>query len=584
MKLQPCFIGIFTNKASQSYEISVITKEQEHTFNLEFASTPTYELLTEDIENYIQANQLKIIACGLEKNTDQEFIDFLWLRLDATPVYFPIHDGEQNISLYLAQKIRDEFEQDRGLFIHNLKIDAKNKVHSTRLTTMQPYYVKDTENIFYKLGSAADTFKARKKKAIFINATPRGGGVAIMRHAMMRLYDLQNLHISWHVLQPNQEAFVITKKKFHNVLQGVNPPDVYLTNEDKKIYNTWIKQNYEFFKPLIKDTDYIVIDDAQPSGLIPFIKKDFPTKKIIFRSHIQIDTERLVNKEEPISITWDFIWNENQVKEADIFVSHPVESFVPSDVPKDKLIYLHPSSDYLDGLTKKIHPHDAKYYLDIFNYTLEQDEQTPLDVNRPYIIQIARFDPSKGIDDVLTSYVKLLEKLKHHGNAEKPQLVIAGHGSVDDPEGIPILQSIKYKLESSDFAECKNDIKVARLPSNDQVLSTLMQGAHVYMQLSHREGYEFNITEALNKGIPCIIYNAGGMPLQIIPNKNAYKIEIGDTEKVADHLYELFINPKLRIEMAKNAKELVSYKQFTPFVALKWLEIFNGLEVENPTI
>jgi trehalose-6-phosphate synthase len=42
-----------------------------------------------------------------------------------------------------------------------------------------------------------------------------------------------------------------------------------------------------------------------------------------------------------------------------------------------------------------------------------------------YIIQVARFDPAKGIPDVIESYAEFRRRLaKHHPHIEAPQLVM----------------------------------------------------------------------------------------------------------------------------------------------------------------
>lgn len=43
----------------------------------------------------------------------------------------------------------------------------------------------------------AKTVKERNKSIAFFSATPRGGGVALMRHALLRYFDLQGVDCSW---------------------------------------------------------------------------------------------------------------------------------------------------------------------------------------------------------------------------------------------------------------------------------------------------------------------------------------------------------------------------------------------------
>lgn len=53
----------------------------------------------------------------------------------------------------------------------------------------------------------------------FFNATAQGGGVALMRHALIRLFRLLNIDIKWYVPKPDATVFRITKNN-HNLLQG----------------------------------------------------------------------------------------------------------------------------------------------------------------------------------------------------------------------------------------------------------------------------------------------------------------------------------------------------------------------------
>lgn len=55
-----------------------------------------------------------------------------------------------------------------------------------------------------------------------------------------------------------------------------------------------------------------------------------------------------------------------------------------------------------------------------------------------YICQIARFDPSKGIPDLIKAFLEFRNKLDETDSAPidgAPQLIIMGHGSIDDPDG-----------------------------------------------------------------------------------------------------------------------------------------------------
>ena len=392
-----------------------------------------------------------------------------------------------------------------------------------------------------------------------------------MRHALIRLYALLKVDVKWIVLTGTSEVFNITKKKIHNVLHGVATHDIMLNRKDKLIYNEWIKESFDKLKNLLAELDVVIVDDPQPSGLIPLIKKNYPNIKIIYRSHIQIYS-RLIDKGEPQNkTTWDFVWA--NAKLADIFISHPIKRFIPKDVPNEKVLYLPATTDRLDGLNKKIRSFDKKYYYDIFNSILTKSDLKPLDLKRPYIIQVARFDPSKGITDVLESYRKFRKLLFKSGVPDKkiPQLVIVGNGANDDPEGMPIYQEVRHTIEMDTFKKFKDDIKVARLPHNDQLLNTLLDGASVALQLSHREGFEIKVTEALMKGVPVVAYKTGGIPLQIKNEETSFLVTQGKTSDVAEILEKLYHDKKLHEKISFAAKNNIDDNYLTINSAYRWL-------------
>lgn len=95
-------------------------------------------------------------------------------------------------------------------------------------------------------------------------------------------------------------------------------------------------------------------------GLIPLIKKTRPEVPIIYRSHIEVRSDLVAQKGSPQEEVWSYLWN--YIKHADVFVSHPMESFVPKSVSLEKLAMMPASSDWLDGLNKVLREWDLRYY------------------------------------------------------------------------------------------------------------------------------------------------------------------------------------------------------------------------------
>ncbi|MEX2405357.1 MAG: glycosyltransferase [Candidatus Paceibacterota bacterium] len=526
-----------------------------------------FEYISRWLKKRASHEGFKYIGAGLSGEGDlHNLASLLWLENDIVTFVRPNGISEENCAR-LAVYAREHFKDDETLVV-DVEKDCCVSVHD--LVSREAYESISTPEEIEALDTLTEKFKGKKIR--FISATPRGGGVALMRHAHIRLLHLWGVDASWHVLEERADAFLITKTKFHNVLQGVAKNGTELTERDIEVYQGWMRENAELLEDTITDADVIVVDDPQPSGLIPFIKEKNPDAKIIYRSHIQIVSELTDVSGTPQNRVWNFIWKFAQ--QADLFVSHPIPDFVPENVQKDDVILTPPTTDPLDGLNKPLSDEDMEYYFKLFDKILIEANQKPLDHSRPYVIQVARFDPSKGIPDVLEAFSDVYREFEE---GEKPQLVIVGHGSVDDPDGIPIYNLVMELLES-EYEELAEDVKVARLPHIDQLLNVLMCGSKVALQLSHREGFEVKVTEALMKGKPLISYNAGGIPLQMKGGVTGFVVEeIGDTESVGKHLLDLLTDEALYDRMSTSAQKFARRDVFTMAGVISWLFLANHL-------
>lgn len=142
----------------------------------------------------------------------------------------------------------------------------------------------------------------------------------------------------WHryIPKPNPKVFRITKTN-HNILQGVADPDERLDEDRQNQMTEWATYNARRYwlnegGPLAKGgADVVVIDDPQMPSLIPLIKEQRPEVKIIYRSHIEVRSDLIGLEGSPQAEVWKYLWD--RIKLADVFISHPVDKFVPSQVP-----------------------------------------------------------------------------------------------------------------------------------------------------------------------------------------------------------------------------------------------------------
>lgn len=550
--------------SKDTLEIAEVSRESTHEYKSERLVKQLHEGVVSYLKNEAKRRNSKYIAVELSGHHSlRDLIPRLWLQEDIVTFLADHSDGR-----HVTETVKDITANFSEKNIVYVQVEPSNEVQVSELIDFKDYETVtesgDLEQILY----LAKQYKG--KKLSFFSATPQGGGVALMRHALIRLYKLLGVDAHWYVLIPNSDVFLVTKTKFHNVLQNVAAEGTELTEDEMDLFDKWSSENAAKFEKVFVESDVIVIDDPQPSGLIPHIKKINPKVKIIFRSHIQIVGKLASTEGTAQRKTWNFIWE--RIKEADLFVSHPIKEFIPVDVPKEKIVYMPATTDPLDGLNKPLSETQIAYYMKLFNqHLLVYEGQTPLDLHRPYMIQIARFDPSKGIPDVIESYREFREMLKKYDKKEIPQLVIAGNASIDDPDGVPVYNATLDLLRSHTYRDLAGDVKIARLPHIDQMLNALLRKSHVVLQLSTKEGFEIKVTEGLMKGKPLIAYRTGGIPWQIEEGVNGFLVETGGTTQVAEHLYDLFTNEELYQKMSQAASSFANKDYLTIPNAINWL-------------
>ncbi|KAK2759436.1 hypothetical protein FQN54_002914 [Arachnomyces sp. PD_36] len=599
---------------SSSAEIAVTVRDS--TYLLEFLR---HEFNSESPEA-LEQSMVECIISGLRKYETKYMEKFLgivfpeeltnrcprlcpkvWRELDIVP--FVMHDSGDRSWADLRQDTMDEYNLDERSeavartcirffapnrnpllevgFKGNVEVDA---AFHARLATAEDYQHTVAPWTWDGVTKYADDLKSRNVKIAFFSSTPQGGGVALMRHSLVRFAQAIGVDIKWFVPKPRRGVFRITKT-CHNILQGVSKPDERLTPEQKQILLDWLCENAQRYwlrkgGPLMPPSeggaDVIVIDDPQMPGLIPLIRKVTPDRPIIYRSHIQIRSDLVATPGSPQEDTWNYFWE--SIQSASLFLSHPVKSFVPHTVPPEKVGYLPASTDWLDGLNKPLTDWDMGYYGAIFNAKCKEVGMPTIDYpSENYFVQIARFDPSKGIFDVLKSYALFHKHLSEtHPDAKPPKLLICGHGSVDDPDGSIIYDAVIEFIESA-LTSMTQFICVMRLGPSDQLLNALLSNAKVALQLSTREGFEIKVSEALHKGKPVIATRAGGIPLQVQDGKNGFLVTPGDHKAVARHLHELWTDHDLYHRMSEYAATSVSDEVSTAGQVFSWMYLASKL-------
>ncbi|KAJ9119096.1 hypothetical protein QFC22_003587 [Naganishia vaughanmartiniae] len=487
---------------------------------------------------------------------------------DPSSEYYASNAIKQSIK-FLSPAIHSAVVVKASERDQTVQVDAGGLI---RIASLELYKQSTSPKLWRRFMALVRHVKGNNIKMTRLSATPQGGGVALLQNALVRLWKLVGVDGKWAVPYrksdelpvdaigiladtSHPQIFNITKN-FHNILQGVAEPDKDLEPVHKKYFESWIETNYNKFWLPNDDEIFgdriIVIDDPQLTALIPLIKRKRPDCKIIFRSHIQIQAHLTDKPDTPQAHVWDYIFG--FVEQTDLFIAHPVQAFVPRNVKESMpVLYMPPSTDPLDGLNKPLGREAIHHLREAYNRISRQQCQVTVDWKRGYIIQVARFDPSKGIPDLLAAYLDFRQRLqsaaasKSKSDKKPPMLIV-----IDDPDGTRIYEAAHIIVQSKNYESIAGDVSIVRAPPSDTLLGCLMQGAWCATQLSTREGFEVKVSEAINKRIPIIATTAGGIPLQVKHGVNGWLVPPGQPSKTADILFDLYMG---KIELNRPFRE-----------------------------
>jgi trehalose synthase len=306
-----------------------------------------------------------------------------------------------------------------------------------------------------------------------VNSTAVGGGVAEILIRLLPLMREVGLDPRWEVIEGGPEFYEVTKS-FHNALHG---QATKLGPEDFEIFREYNRRNRQ---RLALDTRFVVIHDPQPAGLIESRAENDP-RKWIWRCHIDL------SHADPT--VWKFL--EPYVVRHDGAIFSSPEFSRQLSIPQ----YLfYPSIDPLADKNRELDPEFIAQVLARFG----------IDSQRPILTQISRFDRLKDPVGVVRAY----RIVKRYHDC---QLVLAGGGASDDPEGGAVLEEVRQEAAGDP------DVHVLELPAVAPLeVNALQRASTIMIQKSLREGFGLTVAEALWKKKPVVASAVGGIPTQVI--------------------------------------------------------------------
>src|SRR6266446_3326983 len=322
------------------------------------------------------------------------------------------------------------------------------------------------------------------KTVKMVNSTAVGGGVAEMLNRLVPLLAELDVVTHWDVITGGNDFFEVTKA-FHNALHGA---EYELTRHAQAIFLTYNEQNRQRMQ---FNEDVVVIHDPQPAALIG-ARKD-KAACWVWRCHIDLSN--------PHPQVWGFLRPFIEQYNAAIFSSQSFARQLP--IPQ----YLfYPCIDPLSEKNKKLDDSFVQKVCDEFG----------IDRSRPIVTQVSRFDRLKDPVGVVHAY-KLARKYVDC------QLVLAGGGASDDPEGALVL----------------------------------------------KEGFGLTVTEALWKGKPTIAGAVGGIPNQIIHKLTGALVH--SVEGCAYQIRYLLTHPEFAAQLGRNGREHVKENFLMTTNVRRWL-------------
>jgi trehalose synthase len=373
-------------------------------------------------------------------------------------------------------------------------------------------------------------------KVLHLSATAFGGGVSEILYTLVPLMRDVGVEADWQIMIGREEFYNVTKL-MHNSLQGSEQT----ISEDEWI--TYERYNRINALELTDGWDVIIVHDPQPAA----VRQHVPEKARmwVWRCHIDLSTPNPETIERIVPLVRDY----------DHSVFH-IQDYVPAALngASDQHINIVPPAiDPLSPKNMALSPEDAAFVCDQFG----------VDVDRPLICQVSRFDPWKDPIGVIDAYRQVTEQLPD------VQLALVGSMATDDPEGWEFFNS------TLEYAQGDPDIKILNNLNNVGAIevNAFQSQADVVIQKSTREGFGLTVSEALWKARPFIGGDVGGIPLQVKDGETGFLVS--SPEECAERSLEILKEPELGKRLARAGKEHVRRHFLTPRLLRDWLRIFS---------
>ena len=373
-------------------------------------------------------------------------------------------------------------------------------------------------------------------RVVHVSATAFGGGVSEMLYTLVPLMRDVGLDARWQIITGSDEFFNVTKS-FHNGLQGMGLP---LTEAMKDIWRQYNEYNAAAFEG---EYDFVIVHDPQPAGMRVY-RQGKGGRHWIWRCHIDTST--------PNPAFWEFIVPYLQVYDAGIFT---MQQYVGQGLTFPHLAIMTPTIDPLSPKNAAQSSEESRQIVRSYG----------LDLSRPLLTQVSRYDPWKDPLGVIDAY-RLVKQ-------EVPgvQLALLGSMASDDPEGWTYYdRTVRHAGEDFDIYILHNFHGVG-----NREVNAFQAISDVVIQKSTREGFGLVVTEALWKGTPVVGGNVGGIPLQVLDGETGFLVD--SVETCAEKTLYLLQHPDEARRMGERGREHVRKNFLSTRHLRDYLQLFTDL-------
>jgi len=368
-----------------------------------------------------------------------------------------------------------------------------------------------------------------------INSTAYGGGVAELLSRYLPLIRGLGISAEWRLIHGQPEFFAITKA-LHNTLQGSS------YELPKAAQDLFLSVNRQCAELLDEIYDVVVVHDPQPAAIRHFAGKRHA--KWIWRCHV--DTSAANPKAAAFLIPY--------LNEYDKFV-FTMRDFLLPELPDVRASFIAPAIDPFATKNVEVPIETCKRVI----------ADAGVDVDRPLLVQVSRFDPWKDPIGVIESY-RLVKR-----EIPEVQLALIGAMAGDDPEGWRLLDIVQE--ESAHDPDLFVFTNVAGVGSME--VNLFQRGCDVVIQKSIREGFGLVVSEALWKEKPVVAGRAGGIPMQFPAGFEPYLVD--NIEDCARRVVDLLAHPGERGRFGRAGRERVRSQFLLPRLVHDELQLIHSL-------